>query len=344
MRSFLYIVVKRIAQFAFFLYYKRISLFHTDRIPAKGPILFLPNHQNALMDPLIMAAYAKRKPYFLTRSDVFANRVLRSFFGFLQMMPIYRLRDGRDKLSNNDVIFERCSDLLLQEQSLVIFPEADHNIQRRIRPLSKGFTRFLFRSLARDPEFNPALIPVGVNYTNAAGFPDSASFYFGDPIYFQEVLGEDTQETIQKSKEALHAQLIQLTTHIAEEEHYEEIISRLDGIGSDYLDPQTMNSLVRDWQNIPVQPPEKTPFLMKAWDVLFVVLNLPMILVWRLGVRRFVPEIEFMSTFRFLYAVLAYPLCYVLLFLLLAPYLPWQVLLALVMGHILHNLLYVKLR
>lgn len=344
MRSLLYILVKRIAQLAFFLYYKRITLFHTDRIPNKGPILFLPNHQNALMDPLIMAGYAKRKPYFLTRSDVFANRVLRAFFGFLQMMPIYRLQDGRSKLSNNEAIFETCSDLLLQEKSLVIFPEGNHNIQRRVRPLSKGFTRFLFRSMERDPEFNPALIPVGVNYKDPAGFPDSATFYFGDPIYFQDVLAEDKRETIERSKEAIYAQLIQLTTHIADEDHYEEIISRLDGIGVDYLAPKTVNARIGEWQKLPKQPGKKVPVAKKAWDVLFTVLNLPLILIWRMGIRRLVPEIEFMTTFRFLYAVLAYPVFYGLTYVLLVSYFSWQISFAILAGHILHNFLYVKWR
>lgn len=344
MKSLLYILVKRITQFAFFLYYKRISLFHTERIPEKGPILFLPNHQNALMDPLIMAAFAKRKPYFLTRSDVFANRVLRAFFSFLQMMPIYRLRDGRSKLSNNEAIFETCSDLLLQGKSLVIFPEADHNLQRRVRPLSKGFTRFLFRSLERDPEFNPALIPVGVNYKNAAGFPDSAAFYFGDPIYFQDVLGQDTQDTIQGCKDALFSQLVQLTTHVADEDYYEEIISRLDGIRIDYLDPQTVNARIQDWQNIPEQLVKKELIAKSSWDVVFIILNLPVILLWRIGVRRLVPEIEFMSTFRFLYAVLAYPVFYLIAYAILVPNLSWHVVLACLGGHFLHNFLYVKLR
>ncbi|MBT8236246.1 MAG: 1-acyl-sn-glycerol-3-phosphate acyltransferase [Bacteroidia bacterium] len=337
--------MKYIAQLALFLYYKRIDLFHTDRIPESDPILFLPNHQNALMDPLVMAAYSTRKPFFLTRSDVFANSILRAFFGFLQMMPIYRMRDGRSKLSNNEAIFERCSEILLGGKSLVIFPEGNHNIHRRVRPLSKGFTRFLFRSLERDPGFNPALIPVGVNYQQAAGFPDSAVLYFGNAIYFQDVLVPgDEQLTIQKTKELLIEQLVQLTAHIGDEEQYDEILDRLERNKTDFTDPIAVNKLIASWQDLPESPYVKTPFLLKVWDIVFSSLNFPMIVLWRLGPKRLIPEIEFTATFRFLYSVVAYPLAYVLSYIVLNSVVSWEYALAFIFGHILHNLLYVKLR
>jgi len=344
-RSFLYIVVKYIAQLGLFLYFKRIALHHTDRIPNSGPILFLPNHQNALIDPLIMAAYSTRKPFFLTRSDVFANDILRAFFGFLQMMPIYRMRDGRSKLSNNEAIFERCSDLLLDGKSLVIFPEGNHNIQRRVRPLSKGFTRFLFRSLDRDPSFNPALIPVGVNYQQAAGFPDSAVLYFGNAVSFQDVLvPEDRQQTILKTKEALFAQLVQLTGHIEDEENYDEILARLEGSSVDFTDPFAINKLIASWRKLPQNSAKKTSFFLRIWDILFSSLNFPMIVLWRLVVKRLVPEIEFTATFRFLYSVVIYPVAYILGYVLLKSLVSWEFALAFLAGHILHNFLYVKLR
>ncbi|NND16113.1 MAG: glycerol acyltransferase [Eudoraea sp.] len=341
----MYIVVKHIAQLALFLYYKRVTLHHTDRIPQSGPILFLPNHQNALMDPLVMAAYSKRKPFFLTRSDVFANGILRAFFGFLQMMPIYRMRDGRSNLKNNEAIFSRCSELLLEGKSLVIFPEGDHNLQRRVRPLSKGFTRFLFRGLDQDKAFNPALIPVGVNYVKAAGFPDSAAFFFGDSIYFQDVIVEgDAQQTILKAKKSLYDQLVQLTGHIDDDENYEQILNRLEGSRVNFTDPIAVNNLIRSWKDLPENPNRKTPFYLRVWDVVFTSLNFPMIALWRLGPKRLVPEIEFTATFRFLYSVVVYPLAYVLGYILLASLVSWQYALTILGIHILHNLLYVKLR
>lgn len=345
MRSILYKIIKKITQFALYLYYKKVRLIGTENIPKDRPILFLPNHQNALLDPLVMAAYSKRKPHFLTRSDVFANSILRAFFGLLQMMPIYRLRDGREKLKNNHWIFERCVELLRNNESLVLFPEGDHNIERRVRPLSKGFTRILFLALDAEPNLNIALIPVGVNYMNASGFPDAAAFYFGLPISIQNYPLHDRVQTIELLKSDISEQLKTLTTHIEDPERYKDILEELDRSQASYLEPQLVNQLLENWdERDTVKKTSSLPFWKKAWDLLFLLLNLPMIALWRLVPKRFVPEIEFRTTFRFLYAIVIYPLSYLFAFFFLKAIVGWQLMLLLILAHAVHNLLYVKMR
>ena len=345
MRSVLYAGIKKITQFAFFLYYKKVLLIGTKRIPRDRPLLFLPNHQNALLDPLVLAAYSKSKPYFLTRSDVFANGIVRAFFNLLRMMPIYRLRDGRANIHKNEAIFAGCVELLQNNESLVLFPEGNHNIQRRVRPLSKGFTRILFLALDKYPNLDIALIPVGVNYMNASGFPDAAAFYFGTPLSIQDYPLEDRARTIELLKTEIYAQLKTLTTHIEDLDRYDEILGELDRTGASYLEPHTVNQLLEKWdqRELPARS-KRTAFWKKAWDFLFLLLNLPMIAIWRLGPKRLVPEIEFRTTFRFLYAVVVYPLSYVLSFLLLKSSLGWQLTFLIIAAHAFHNFLYVKLR
>ena len=146
MKAVLYVAFKGLIRAGFRCYYKEIRMEDMDRVPSKGPVMLLPNHQNGLMDPLLYAAFARGKPYFLTRSDVFGNKVLKWIFEGLRMMPIYRLRDGRQTLERNQEVFERCAALFAQGEQLLLFPEANHNLRRQVRPLSKGFTRTLARS------------------------------------------------------------------------------------------------------------------------------------------------------------------------------------------------------
>ena len=157
---------------ALYCYFGRIRTVGLDGIPKKGPLLFLPNHQNALLDALLIAVKCGRKPYFLTRSDVFSNALFRSLFSFFHMMPVYRLRDGRQTLTKNEEIFQRCSQLLCKGEAVVIFPEANHHLDRRVRPLSKGYTRILFQALELCKDLEILILPVGVNYLRAAEHPD----------------------------------------------------------------------------------------------------------------------------------------------------------------------------
>lgn len=53
------------------LFYKTIVIEGKDNIPNNSPIIFAPNHQNALMDPLAVLYGSKRQIVFLARADIF---------------------------------------------------------------------------------------------------------------------------------------------------------------------------------------------------------------------------------------------------------------------------------
>lgn len=309
--------------------------------------MFLANHQNALMDALLIAAYSKKAPYFLTRSDVFNNSFLRAFFGLLRMIPIYRLRDGRDNLSRNQEIFETCAHLLQNKQSILIFPEANHNIQRRVRPLSTGFTRILFHTLDKNPKIDIQLLPVGVNYKNAAGFPDSAAFYAGTALNLKELYNSKDLRTASKEIRAhISSAIEQLTTHIGKQYPYEETISILDGLQPDYLDPVACNALIEELNTQHPAKPIKTNEnpLYKIWDGLFQLFNLPVLLIWRGIVRKKISEVEFVSTYRFLFSFLFYPIYYLLLVLFATLLFSFFTAAGLTLLVFIFNLMYIKLR
>lgn len=317
------------------------------QLPPNKPLLLLPNHHNALMDALLIAAYSKRSPYFLTRSDVFTNRVVKSFFNLLRMLPIYRIRDGRDSLSKNLGIFDTCSRLLYNKEVILIFPEANHNIKRRVRPLSKGFTRILFNTLEKYPDLDVRLVPVGINYVNAAGFPDSVAFNFGRDMKLRNLFeSKDHRLTSMKIREKVAEQIRLLTTHIENEEQYEFIIKRLDSMKVNYLEPGKVNALVGDlsFGDLKTAEVSNPSRYFRFWDIIFNILNFPVLLIWRGIIKRKVPEIEFMSTYRFLFSVIFFPVFYALLLILVSHLHNFATAGMLAMGLFLFNLMYVKLR
>ena len=212
-------------------------------IPQDKAVVLLPNHQNALLDPLLIAAYARgKKPYFLTRSDVFTGGFLMAVFDALRMIPIYRLRDGRDTLQKNQAVFDRCARLLSQGGHLLLFPEANHNLRRQVRPLSKGFTRIVLHTLDCFPQTDLQLLPVGCNYQRPSGFPDRVAFQFGHPIPASVFLGGgNPRDSAVAMKEHLVESLTGLTTHVPPQRDYGQAIGELDRLRPDYLDPEPLN-------------------------------------------------------------------------------------------------------
>ena len=346
MKGILYSTLKTFIRIGFFFYFREIRMKGIQGVPSDRPVMLLPNHQNALIDALLYAAFARgRRPYFLTRSDVFRNPVLRWLFAGLRMMPIYRLRDGRDTLYRNQAVFRRCATLFAGGEHILLFPEANHSLVRRVRPLSKGFTRILSESFEAYPQLDIQVLPVGVNYQQADGFPDRVAFYFGTPFSAREYWSESTQElAIAPLKERVFDCMTQLTVHIPPEEDSAFWEARLEQKEVDYLDPREVNTFISGGPAPEPLGRNRRGLSGRIWDFVFRLLNAPVWLPWRRIAANKVPEPEFMSTFRFLFFLLAFPLYYLLLWLVLT--LLWSPLGATVavLGLLLHNLAYVKFR
>lgn len=148
------------------LFYRRIEINGRENYPLTGAVLLAPNHQNAFMDALVPSAFAERPIHYLARSDVFKNRWMAAFLHSINMMPVYRQRDGIGNLARNEEIFERCRHILRNGETLLIFPEATHVGERRLRPLSKGFTRILFGALENEVTSEINVVPLGINYSH----------------------------------------------------------------------------------------------------------------------------------------------------------------------------------
>ncbi|WP_324023255.1 lysophospholipid acyltransferase family protein [Maribacter sp. BPC-D8] len=322
MSAIIYSLVKSVVKTGLYGYHRKIHISGLEHIPKDKPVMFLPNHQSALIDVLLIATDCNRKPYFLTRSDVFKGNLLKRVFSYFQMLPIYRMRDGRDTLSNNDAIFNSCAEILSSGEALLLFPEANHSLKRSVRPLSKGFTRILFRTFEMYPALDVQLIPVGFNYKHAAHFPDEVAICYGKPISARSLFDEnDLNTSVITIKNEISTSLEHLTTHIPSNVDYDAILNGLKSEKVDFINPTAVNEKIKMLTQQGVDSSidlasEKQGFNMFKW--IFALLNFPIVLIWKLWLKSKVPEDEFMGTFRFAFAMISYPIYMVLLFAVIA--------------------------
>ncbi|MCB0472013.1 MAG: 1-acyl-sn-glycerol-3-phosphate acyltransferase [Flavobacteriaceae bacterium] len=177
-----YSVIKKYVDLVLFFYFKKRSIRGKENISKKGAVLLVSNHKNALIDPLIIATPLHRSVHFLTRASAFKIGLVKWLLSTINMMPIYRMRDGKETLARNEEIFNKCFDILAARKCLLIFPEGTHDVRRLVRPLSKGFTRIVFGFLEKHPDIELHIVPIGLNYTDATRFAESVSVVFGKPI------------------------------------------------------------------------------------------------------------------------------------------------------------------
>ncbi len=343
MKQFKLYILKLYLQLGLFFYFKRIVISGIENIPKNTPVLLLSNHQNALLDALLIATRINGFGYYLARAGVFKKARISKLLQSFQLIPVYRIRDGYSNLTNNKEVFEAASNLLNANKIVTIFPEGSHNLERRVRPLSKGFTRIIFNALDENPESDLLLIPIGVNFNKAKSCPDSAAVHFGKPISAKQYLKESKHEAIINLKKDVHHALTQLTTHISKED-YDETLAKLENLSVDFLDPESVNNCIaNNFKTCKTKPEPRFNWLRHGLKYLLILNLLLPYAIWKLVAQPKIKEIEFTSTFRFAIAVTLVPIYLLLVAIILASLLSFKVALVYVIGSLVLALTAIKL-
>lgn len=307
MKLIWYLLVKLYIRTGFAFFYKKVEVRGVENVPKNTAVLFVANHQNALIDPLLLGAFLPRQLYFLTRADVFDKPVIRALLSSVNMLPIYRIRDGRESLSKNEEVFQKCFKILNSKGTVLIFPEGNHNIQRRVRIISKGFTRIVFGALDQYGDHELMVVPIGINYTNARKYASSVSLHVGEAICANEYYQRE-KHTVSSAalKEEVRNRLKTLTTHIEDQENHDYLEScfRED----EFLDPQKVNAKLEQPESLrPVTRDKSSNFNLLLPPV--KVNSFFPLLIWNY-IKPKIGEVEFISTFKFSVGVTAFPLFY----------------------------------
>ncbi len=223
------------------LYYRRITVVGLEKIPADTPVIYAPNHQNALMDPLAVAFAARRQLAFLARADIFQKPAVARLLNMLQILPIYRIRDGIQALGRNQEVFDQTVNVLKSNIPICILPEGNHEGQKRLRPLKKGIFRIAFQAEESHAfKLNIHVIPVGVDYSDYFNAGSDLTVVFGTPIRiadYEAQYRENEQRTINTLMNTLAEGMRSVMIHIPEE-HYKVSLQI-----SEMFEPNVWNTL-----------------------------------------------------------------------------------------------------
>lgn len=186
------------------IYFKRIYISGAKHVPQDHPVFLASNHSNGFLDGVMVSALLLKKPtYIFVRGDVFkkkwANFLLRS----LKLIPIYRARDGdaRENLAANNRSFDQLYEEFKKNHVVLIFPEADAQVEKRLRPLKKGMSRIISDMQSRDDgNMEVAVVPFGLNYTHYKNYRNEMMLSFQPPVYLKDYLGEGENERVGLNK------------------------------------------------------------------------------------------------------------------------------------------------
>jgi 1-acyl-sn-glycerol-3-phosphate acyltransferase len=220
--SRLYAVLRPLVKAGTLLFHRKIVIAGAHHIPSDGPVLLVANHQNAMLDPVILCVLFDRQLHWLTRSDVFANRNVRKILFQFNMLPVYRERDRArvpDWSERNQRTFDTCYARWKKNAVVAMFPEGTHRGKKQLHlPLKKGAARLVFgASKSGVPMSDFRIVPVGIDYSDYFKAGGKLIVSIGKPVGVKDILNDySDDETVGSNqlteviREALTSEMIDI--------------------------------------------------------------------------------------------------------------------------------------
>ena len=182
MKRIVYWIVQKLVYLGLHAYFNKIEINGAENVPdpKTTPFIYAPNHQSAFMDALVVGGLSPVPVNYLTRSDIFVPPWT-WILDALNMIAIYRMRDGYGKLGKNDAVFETCIDLFKNRKPVLIFPEGNQGRHYYLRPLTKGTARLAMQA-QENLDVDLKVLPVGINYFRHDYPRHKLILNFGKPI------------------------------------------------------------------------------------------------------------------------------------------------------------------
>jgi 1-acyl-sn-glycerol-3-phosphate acyltransferase len=178
----LYRLLKYPTRLALTFFYKRIYILGTENLPRNKPIIAAANHANTFTDPITLASLQPYDLYFWARANEFSHPFLGWVARNVHMLPIHRIRDGKDGMAKNNATFDASKAILAQNNVLFIAPEGDCELEKHLRTLKQGTARLAFEYIKKYPDKDLYIVPSGLNYTTIPYAWGDFFMVFGQPI------------------------------------------------------------------------------------------------------------------------------------------------------------------
>jgi glycerol-3-phosphate O-acyltransferase / dihydroxyacetone phosphate acyltransferase len=176
-----YAVVRAIARFWLWFFFKRVGVRHPERVPTRGATLLCINHPNNLIDSLVVGAAVARKVHYLATAALFRHPLLARFLLRMGAIPVYRRQDDPDQMDKNVASFAACFDALAAGRLVAIYPEGTTHAEARVQRIKTGAARIALGFEDRHPGAL-TLVPVGLTFEARKSFRGHLLVSFGPPV------------------------------------------------------------------------------------------------------------------------------------------------------------------
>lgn len=179
MNTFAYDAVVGFLRLVAHVFFRTVEVVGKDQVPTDGPVIFVGNHPNSLIDPMLVLVSAPRRVQFAAKDVLFRTWAFRKILQAVGAVPIKRRQDHAGSVDNN-AAFEALMGVLEQEGAFGIFPEGISHFRSELQPLKTGAARLALDAWSKGIPVK--IVPCGLNYRQRTRLRSRVLIQFGAPI------------------------------------------------------------------------------------------------------------------------------------------------------------------
>jgi glycerol-3-phosphate O-acyltransferase/dihydroxyacetone phosphate acyltransferase len=173
--------------------YYRVSVAGA-RLPTAGPVLIVANHNNALVDPALVAAVSPRNVRFLAKAPLVTHPIIGWLVRGVGSVPVYRQQDDPTLVSQNLDSFRDVHRVLAGGDVVGIFPEGISHTASRLAPLKTGAARIAIGAATQLGHSFP-IVAMGLVFRDRDTFRSEAHVIVAEPFAWDDLVGDIENRT-----------------------------------------------------------------------------------------------------------------------------------------------------
>lgn len=154
----------RLARLMLHVFFREMVVEGVENIPRGSPVLFVANHNNSVVDSILLLALPSGCPRLLAKSTLFSHPVMGPLLVLAGALPVFRGRDRGASVSRNFETFARCGKVLAAGGRVALFPEGESHNRSGQLPLRSGAARIVLEAEGRLGPLGVRVVPVGLRY------------------------------------------------------------------------------------------------------------------------------------------------------------------------------------
>ena len=182
-----YSLVRTVVALLLRLFY-RVKV-HAPQAETSGPVIFVGNHPNGLIDPALVFILTRRQVTFLAKEPLFRIPLIGLLLKGLGALPVYRKQDDPAQMGRNEGTLDAARGALVAGRAITLFPEGKSHSEPSLAELKTGAARIALGAAKQGADVR--IVPVGLTYGDKNLFRSEVLIEQGPPIAVRDFVPKD---------------------------------------------------------------------------------------------------------------------------------------------------------